>query len=262
MTMSRKTFLTNAATAAGTLMLARTASAAGAPAAQPAAGSKAPAAAAPPPPPAPSAVHFPVLKPAEFEQKKMLDGLKVKKEHKLVFQSVEPITLLPGLSSLFVHLQNAINAGEFSMGWGKGNCATAAVLLGPSVILGLNDAMWAKYTLGEAFGIKDAAGKGETANVFYKAQTAMAFEGDPGAGGNVYQDWSAEACVKRGTMLMVCHNAMVAMAGATAGKTGGKPMDILTEWKANMNPGFMLVPAGVGALHVAMENGWKMIPII
>ncbi len=216
----------------------------------------------PPPPPSPTAIHFPVLKPTEYDQKKMMDALKVKKEHKLVFQSVEPHTIVPGLSSLYVHVQNAINAGEVSHGYGKGNMATAAVLMGPSIALALNDAMWAKYGFGAAFKINDAKGKPETSNVFARAQTNLSFDGDPGAGGNIYQDWSAEACVKRGTVFMVCHNAMTGMAGMMSSGMGADPMATLTEWKANLLPGFMIVPAGVGALNAAMEAGWKLLPLI
>jgi hypothetical protein len=255
MEMSRKSFLSRGAlaVAGAAVMTGFEAKAEPAPAA---------AAKAPPPPPPPSAVHFPVLKPTEFEQKKVLDALKVKKEHKVVYQSVEPHVIVPGLASLYVHLQNSLNAGEVSHGYGKGNMATAAVLMGPSVVLALNDAMWARYGFGAAFKINDAKGKPEVANVFYKAQTPMGFDGDPGAGGNVYQDWSGEACLKRGTTFMVCHNAMAAIAGMIGSGMGADPLTVLTEWKANMVPGYMIVPAGVGALNLAMENGWKLLPLI
>src|ERR1043166_8922140 len=37
-----------------------------------------------------------------------------------------------------------------------------------SISLGFNDAMWAKYGLGEYLGLKDKAGKAYTRNVFYR----------------------------------------------------------------------------------------------
>jgi len=43
---------------------------------------------------------------------------------------------------------------------------------------------------------------------------------------------------------------------------GLDPMATVTEWKANLLPGHMIVPAGVGALHVAQEQGWKILPLI
>jgi hypothetical protein len=221
----------------------------------------APAAAAHAPPP-PSAIHFPVIKAGDYDDKKMWAALKTKKKHKFVFQSVQPHIIVPGLASLYIHVQNALNAGEISFGWGHGKVASAAVLLGPSVVLALNDAMWAKYPFGAAFGLKDASGKPETSNVYYKAQTNLSEEGDPGAGGNIYQDWSAEACIKRGTVFMVCHNALTAFAGMMAMQGGGDPKAAVAEWKAALLPGFIIVPAGVGALHAAMEHGWNMMPLL
>jgi hypothetical protein len=222
---------------------------------------KADAAAAKPPPP-PSAIHFPVLKPTDFDEKKFWATLKSKHKYKFVFASVTPHLIIPGLSSLYIHVQNLLNADEFSFKWGKGKVGSLAVLYGPSIIYAFNDAMWAKYPFGVVGNMKDAAGKPETSNVYWKAQTNLNGDGDPGAGGNVYQDWSGEACVKRGTTFMVCHNAMAAFAGLMSMETGGDPAATLADWKANMLPGHMVVPAGVGALHAAMENGWKMIPII
>jgi hypothetical protein len=254
MEMTRGNFLRHALAAAGALALTSTKARA-----DDAAPTKP---AAPPPPPPPSAVHFPVLTPADYDAKKMWAALKTKKPHKTVYQSVEPHLIIPGLASLYIHVQNSYNAGEFSFGWGKGDTAVAAVLYGPSVILALNDAMWAKYKFGTAFGLKDGSGKPETANVYYKAETTMSFDGNPGAGGNVYQDWSGEACLKRGAFFMVCHNALTAFAGMMAMGMGADPKATLAEWKANMLPGFMIVPAGVGALQAAMETGWKLIPLI
>ncbi|HUJ29082.1 MAG TPA: hypothetical protein VLW85_23840 [Myxococcales bacterium] len=255
MKLTRKDFLTHGALASAALALTgKTAAAAET--------APAPAAKPPPGPPPPSAIHFPVLKSGQYHEKEMWAALKTKKAHKLVWESVSPHLIVPGLASLYIHVQNALNAGEFSFGWGKQNVASAAVLLGPSIILAFNDSIWSKYKFGDSYKMLDAAGKPETANVYYKAQTSMSFDGDPGAGGNIYQDWSGEACVKRGTTFMVCHNALTAFGALTAMGMGMDPGAVIAEWKANMLPGFIIVPAGVGALHAAMDNGWKMLPII
>jgi hypothetical protein len=255
MKLTRKDFLTHGALAASALALTGKAAAA-AEAATPEKEKMAP------PPPPPSAIHFPVLKPGDYDDKKMWAVLKSKKPHKLIWESVAPHLIVPGLSSLYIHVQNALNAGEISFGWGRQNVASAAVLLFPSLILAFNDAMWTKYKFGETYKMLDASGKPETTNVYYKAQTSMSWDGDPGAGGNIYQDWSGEACVKRGCTFMVCHNALAALGAFTAGPLGLEPGAVIAELKANMLPGFIIVPAGVGALHAAMDNGWRMLPII
>ena len=41
---------------------------------------------------------------------------KTKKKHKFIFESVQPHLIVPGLSSLYIHVQNALNADEFSFG--------------------------------------------------------------------------------------------------------------------------------------------------
>jgi len=61
---------------------------------------------------------------------------------------------------------------------------------------------------------------------------------------------------------MVCNNALNAFSGMLAMGMGMDPGAAYAEWKANLLPGFMIVPAGVGALQAAMENGWKMLPLI
>ena len=248
MTISRKQFLRGGALAAGAVALAKKAVAEEKPTT---------AAAAPPAMPPPSAIHFPVLKPGEFDHKKMMSVLQAKKAHKVVFQAVEPAVIVPGMSSLAAHIQNLLNGGEFSLGWGKGSVATVAVLYGESAVFALNDAMWSKYGFGKMIKMPDL-----TRNVFYPAETSMSFAGDPGAGGNVYQDWSFEACQKRGTTFMVCHNALAGIAAMTAMASGGDPAATLADWKANLLPGMLIVPSGVIAVQAAQENGWKLLPLI
>jgi hypothetical protein len=203
-----------------------------------------------------------VLKPAEFDRKRVMDALTVNKPHKTIFHSVNPNVVIPGLASVYAHIQNVLNAGEFSFGFPKGSMATAAVFIGPSVLFALNDAMWAKYNLGAGLNLLDANKQPETSNVYYKAQTSMSFEGEPAAGGNIYQDWSGEACLKRGTTFMVCHNALAGQAGRVSMGMGADPRATLAEWKANMIPGYVIVPAGVAVLQIAMENNWKLVPIL
>ena len=120
MEMTRGSFLRHALAAAGAVALTSSSKAS--------ADDAAPAKPAAPPPPPPSAVHFPVLKPSEYDEKKMWALLKTKTPHKTVYQSVQPHLIIPGLASLYIHVQNSFNAGEFSLGWGKGNVGVGAVL--------------------------------------------------------------------------------------------------------------------------------------
>src|SRR5437870_5155749 len=90
MSISRKNFLRGSALAAGALVLSKKSVAEETKAAT--------AAAKPPPgPPPPNAVHFPVLKPSEFDGKRMMATFQQKKPHKFVIQSVAPHLIVPGL---------------------------------------------------------------------------------------------------------------------------------------------------------------------
>jgi hypothetical protein len=200
-------------------------------------------------------IHFHVLQPNEYDRASMMKTITTASPHKQVFQSVSPILITPTVASVYLHMQNAMNGYQYSLGYGPGSLATLAVFIGPSIVFGLNDAMWKKYNIGTALNLAST-------NTYYKATSNLDPSATPDDPNGMYQDWSAEAVLKRGGSFMVCHNATTAVAALFASKTGGTPQAVLAEFKQNMLPGFMLVPAGVTAVQLAQENGWKVYPII
>jgi hypothetical protein len=202
-------------------------------------------------------IHFHILKPTEFDGTLMLQKLTVAGQHKQVFQSVTPL-IIGGWASLYIHMQNSMNAYEFSLGLGK--LLTLGVLIGPSIVLGLNDAMWTKYgfgtgVLGQAMGLS-------ATNTYYKAASSLDPSASPDDPKGMYQDWTAQAVAKRGGQFFVCHNAMTAVAMLVAMKVKSKTETVLAEWEKNVLPSFQMVPAGVAAVQQAQENGWKPFSII
>jgi len=244
MTISRKGFLAAAAVATSAAAVANVVPANAADNTAPAAAMPAPSGRAP--------LHFHVLKPNEYDHAAMNRVLTVSNPHKQVFESVNPLVIAPQIASVYIHMQNAMNAYEFSLG--KGSLATHAVLIGPSIVFALNDNMWKKYNIGAALNI-------DATNTYYRANSLVA-GGGPDDPNSIYQDWSAQAELKRGGAFMVCHNATTAVAGMLGAKAGVAPADALADFKANMLPGFMLVPAGVAAVQLAQENGWKLYTIV
>jgi len=199
-------------------------------------------------------VHFHILKPSEYNHAAVTAALKGGGANRQVFQSVDPIVIAPGIASLYMHMQNSMNAYEFSMGAGK--LSTLAVILGRSIVLALNDAMWKKYGFGSAF--KLAAN-----NAYYKASSNLSLSASPDDPNGIYQDWSAQAVMKRGGKFFVCHNAMTGIAAVMASKmSGATPAGVLADFEKNMLPGFLVVPAGVASVQQAQEYGWKPFPII
>ena len=198
-------------------------------------------------------VHFHILKPTEYDKALMLQKLTVASEHKQVFQSVSPILIAPGVASIYIHMQNSMNAYQFSQG--LGNLATLGVFIGPSIVFALKDDMWKKYPIGKMFGLAPT-------NIYYEANSNLDLGADPDNPDSVYQDWSAQAVLKRGGQFFVCHNATTAVAYITAQKAGTTGKAVLAEFEKSLLPGFQMVPAGVSAVQQAQENGWKVYPII
>ena len=198
-------------------------------------------------------IHFHVVKPDEYDNAAMMQTLTDANPHKQVFQSTGPL-IVAGWASLYLHMQNSMNAYQFSLGLGR--LATLGVCLGPSVVFGLNDAMWIKYGLGKMS--KDLA----PTNVYYKAHSKLDASAEPDDPAGMYQDWSAQAVLARGGRFFVCHNALTAFAGLVAMMSKGDPKAVLADWEKNVLPGILIVPAGVAAVQQAIENGWKYFAII
>lgn len=202
-------------------------------------------------------IHFHVVRPSEFDSALMMQKLTVNAEHKQVFQSTVPL-LVGGSASLYMHMQNSMNAYQFSLG--LGSLATLGVLLGPSIVYGLNDSMWKKYGLGSGV-VGQALGLAPT-NVYYYATSKLDPSANPDDPSGMYQDWSAQAVLKRGGQFFVCHNAMSAVAMVVAAKVKSDTKTVLADWEKNVLPGFQMIPAGVAAVQQAQENGWKYFSII
>jgi len=139
-------------------------------------------------------------------------------------------------------MQLAMNGYDFSLGPGGGSLATLGVLTGNSVILGLTDAMWQKYAIGPHFNLP-------TANFCYHSRSNLDPSASPNDRAGLYQDWSAQAVLKRGGSFMVCHNALTNLANTLARKAAVNDEVALDEISRNLLPGFLLVPAGVTAVQ-------------
>jgi hypothetical protein len=131
-----------------------------------------------------------------------------------------------------------------------------------SIPLAFNDAMWAKYALGDYLGLKDAAGTPYTRNVFYKpspgdlhllmqaiqSPTIPAFAGAMPALG-------IESLQKMGTTFLLCANAFGGWCEELAVRGKGKAADLQKDLGANLLPGVVMVPAMVIAIEKAQAAG-------
>jgi hypothetical protein len=194
---------------------------------------------------------FTVLTPRQYNYAQMMAKLRIRNPHKQVFCASNSVARRGSqYAELYAHMQFAMNGYNLSLPPGRGKLATLGVVAGLAVVLSLNDAMWEKYAIGRRFDLADT-------NVYYRAKSSLDVQASPNDPTGLYQDWSAEAVLARGGWFMACHNALASIASqCSAG--GASAQTALEEMANNLLPGFTLVPAGVTAIQLAQEYGWKL----
>ena len=133
-----------------------------------------------------------------------------------------------------------------------------------SIPLAFNDAMWAKYGLGEYTSLKDAAGKPYTRNVFNRPtkddlhllMQALQTPTIPALAG-VMPAIGIENLQKIGTKFLLCANALGGWCAELEARGKGKAPEIEKDLRANLLPGVTIVPAMVIAIEKAQEAGIK-----
>jgi hypothetical protein len=117
---------------------------------------------------------------------------------------------------------------------------------GSTTFHGLNDAMWAKYRIGEFLNEKDAAGKAHTSNPWRAAPVVV---------GMALPQASIEALQKRGATMILCNNALGIFSGLLAQQRGLDAKVVYDDLKANLLPGVELIPGMVVAVEQAKKAG-------
>jgi intracellular sulfur oxidation DsrE/DsrF family protein len=122
---------------------------------------------------------------------------------------------------------------------------------------GYNNAVWAKYGKGFAEKMKlkdDAAKRAATMN----PALANTPPSEPLPKGMEWANANAIAdLAPKGVRFAVCGLATQAIAGMIAGKTGNAAA-IEAEFKANLVPGALIVPAGISTVNRAQEHGYTL----
>ena len=185
----------------------------------------------------------------------------VKGAHRCLFDFPRHANMMPQL-----HIFNYLNtyATAYKSALGQAGAVGTFYSMGQqaSIPLAFNDAMWAKYSLGEYLSLKDASGKPYTHNVFYRptkddlhlvmqvlqSPTIPALaEAMPAIG--------IENLQKMGTKFLLCANALGGWCLELEARGKGKMADIMKELQANVLPGVTVVPAMVIAIEKAQAAG-------
>lgn len=149
---------------------------------------------------------------------------------------------------------------------GQAGVASSFYGVGPasSIALGFNDAMWAKYGLGELRALKDASGKPYTRNLFAnmtkdEAHVVAGRMGIPatiGMLGQAAPALSIPSLQKMGTKFLVCNNALGLWTLELEARGKGSADAIGKDLRANLLPGVTIVPAMVRAIEQAHQAGF------
>ena len=145
-----------------------------------------------------------------------------------------------------LHILNYVNTYNSAYGAKDSDVNAIGTFYGFTTFHGLNDAVWAKYKLGEIVNSKDASGQPATANPWRTQVQAL---------GMTIPAASIEALQKRGVLFLLCNNALTLLSGMVAKARGLEQPAVYADLKANMLPGVVLVPAMVIAIEKAQTIG-------
>jgi hypothetical protein len=110
--------------------------------------------------------------------------------------------------------------------------------------MGLSDAMWARYKIGEGMKVMDPATKAPAVRNPFLHPDGVPF---PGA--------AIPTLVGRGVIFTVCNVALTVISGKMAANAGVTADVAKKEWTDGLVAGTTLVPVGVMAVNLAQEHG-------
>jgi hypothetical protein len=125
--------------------------------------------------------------------------------------------------------------------------ATAVVILRHGAFpIALNNAMWAKYKIGQSFKIDDPETKAPAVkNPFL----------NPKPGVLVKDEMAIDRLLAKGTIFGACNVALVVQSKMLASNGGVTADEAAKEWAANLIPGITLIPSGTWGVNRAQEAG-------
>jgi hypothetical protein len=185
----------------------------------------------------------------------------VKGTHRCLFDFPQHKNGMP-----LLHILNYLNTYSVAYKVGPGQAGAVGTFYGmgnqSSIPFAFNDAMWAKYQLGEYTALKDAAGRAYTRNVLYRPtkddlhllMQAIQSPTIP-ALGEAMSGLGIENLQKMGTKFLLCANAFGGWCLELEARGKGKAPDIQKELQANLLPGVTIVPAMVIAIEQAQAAG-------
>jgi len=123
---------------------------------------------------------------------------------------------------------------------------TVMVLRHFAMPFALNDAMWAKYKIGEGLKVTDMATKAPSVRNFMYKQKPGALPID---------DMAIDKLMAKGTIFGACNVALNFLSAEFAANAKVTKEAAAKEWAANLLPGIPLIPSGTWGVNRAQEKG-------
>jgi hypothetical protein len=158
-------------------------------------------------------------------------------KHKMVFDAPEVNSGMP-----VIWPRVWLNGNNDNYGTTDAQNSGVVILRHAAIPLAMQDALWAKYKLGEVFSLKDGD-LPATRNIFAKPLPVPL----PGTG--------VEQLLAQGVLFGVCNVALTIYSGAVAQKMGMDAAAVKADWVAGLIPGCQVVPSGVLAVSRTQEKG-------
>jgi hypothetical protein len=159
---------------------------------------------------------------------------RIKGKHRMIFDAPEPNS---GLVAIWPRVY--INSMEATY---PGTTTAVVILRHGAIPLAMNDALWAKYSLGEMFVIKD--GDAPAKRNPYATITGLPISG-----------LGIAELLKSGVLVGACDVALTIYSSGAAKKMGLAPDAVKKEWVAGLLPGVQVVPSGVLGVARSQELG-------
>jgi len=186
-----------------------------------------------------SAIAAPANPAAEADAEEWLK--KIKGKHRIIYDAPEPHDGFPVIWS-WVYYKTNNDTGS------PDNDLTAMVVLRHNAIpLALEDRLWEKYKLGEAFKITDPVANSPAVRNPYWIPDHGPFK--------MFGVEGMKRLSERGVMFCVCEMALSVYSLGIAQKMKLDPAEVMKDWVAGVLPGIQIVPSGVWAVGRAQENG-------
>lgn len=165
---------------------------------------------------------------------------KIKGTHRIVYDGSTPHMGLPILWNWAFYLSNNGTGSPDS------DITAMSVIRHTGLCLAFKDELWAKYKMGEFFGVKDYTGDFAVRNPYYEPKDGDYPINGPGGIKSLHE---------RGAMFCACDLATKVYSNKVAEKMGLNPEEVYEDWVNGMLDEVKLVPSGVWALARAQARG-------